>query len=205
VPDDSSTTGSDPGGSPWQRALGDDFELLHPRLHAYFSAIPPGRVGRGSGTFDRVGTPRRWMRLALRVLERRRILFPVWERDVAFTVENRADHSGVSAVRTFRLRSGDRTMVDHVSFDARGLIDRLGDGGVLDARLAASVVDGELRLVSTSAHWRRLRIPLAPRVRLTERYDDAAGRQHVALTLESKVLGRLYEYSGHFDYRIEAS
>ena len=145
------------------------------------------------------------MRLALRVLERRRILFPVWERDVAFTVENRADHSGVSAVRTFRFRSGDRTMVDHVSLDSCGLIDRLGDGGVLGARLAASVVDGELRLVSTSARWGRLRIPLAPRVRLTERFDDVAGRQHVALTLESKVLGRLYEYSGHFDYRIEAS
>jgi len=145
------------------------------------------------------------MRLALRALERRRILFPVWEREVAFTVENRADHSGVSAVRTFRLRSGDRTMVDHVAFDARGLIDRLGDGGVLGARLEASVVDGQLRLVSTSARWRGMRIPFAPRVRLTERFDEAAGRQHVALTLESKVLGRLYEYSGHFDYRIEAS
>ena len=87
--------------SPWRAALGEDFARLHPRLLAYFSAIPAGRVGRGTGTFDRVGTSRRWLWPVLRVLERRRILFPVWERDVAFTVENRADHSGVSAVRTF--------------------------------------------------------------------------------------------------------
>ena len=194
-----------PGASPWQRALGDDFALLHPRLHAYFSAIPPGRVGRGAGSFDRVGTPRRWAWPALRVLQRRHILFPVWERDVAFTVENRAEHSGVSAIRTFRLPGGDRTMVDRVSFDAAGLIDRLGDGGVLGARLAASVIDGELRLVSTSARWGRIRIPFAPRVHLTERFDDAAGRQHVALILESALFGRLYEYSGYFDYRIETA
>ena len=40
------------------------------------------------GTFDRVGTPRRWLWPVLRVLQRRRILFPVWEHDVPFTIEN---------------------------------------------------------------------------------------------------------------------
>lgn len=189
--------------SPWRRALGDEFERLHPRLHAYFAAIPPGRVGRGAGTFDRVGTPRRWFWPALRVLQRRRILFPVWERDVPFTIENRPDAGALRAVRTFHLRGGVRVMADVVTFDGSALLDRLGDGGRLSAELRASVVDGELRLVSTSTRWGRMRIPFAPRVRLTERFDDAAGRQHVALTLESPVLGRLYEYSGFFDYRIE--
>ncbi len=189
--------------SPWQRALGDDFAQLHPRLHAYFSTIPTDMVGRGTGTFDRVGTPKRWVWAALRLLQRRHILFPVWERDVAFTVENRSDGVGVGAIRTFRLPGGDRMMIDHVSFGDAGLVDRLGDGGVLRARLTTSVIDGELRLVSTSAQWGRVRIPFAPRVRLTERFDDAVGRQHVALTLESRLFGRVYEYSGHFDYRLE--
>jgi len=190
--------------SPWQRAIGDDFDRLHPRLHAYFSAIDPGRVGRGEGTFDRVGTPRRWFWPALAVLQRRRILFPVWEQDVPFTIENRSDAGALRAVRTFHLHGGVRVMVDIVTFDGSALIDRLGDGGRLRARLAAEVVDGELRLVSTSTHWGRMRIPFAPRVRLAERFDEAAGRQHVALTLESPVFGRVYEYSGFFDYRIEA-
>ena len=191
--------------SPWQRALGSDFAGLHPRLHAYFSAIPDGRVGRGTGSFDVVGTPRRWLWPVLRVLQRRRILFPVWERGVPFSVENRPDGRTVHATRTFRMADGDRVMIDAVSTDHDGLVDRLGDGGVLGARLTASVVDGGLHLVSTSAHWGRLPIPFAPRVELTERFDDAVGRQHVSLTLQSRWFGRIYEYSGHFDYRIEAS
>ncbi len=196
-----------PAESPWQRILGDEFSSLHPRLHAYFSALPAGRVGRGTGTFDVVGTPRRWLWPVLRALQRRRILFPVWELRVPFTVENRADAGVVRATRTFQLAGGDRVMVDAVSIDAARpidhLVDRLGDGGVLSARLTASVVDGQLRLVSTSARWGRLPIPFAPRVELTERFDDAVGRPHVALTLESRIFGRIYEYSGFFDYRIE--
>jgi Domain of unknown function (DUF4166) len=191
--------------SPWQRALGSEFSSLHPRLHAYFSAIPADRVGRGAGVFEVVGTPRRWLWPVLRILQRRRILFPVWERDVPFTVENRSDGGVVRAIRTFRLADGDRVMVDAVSFEAGRLVDHLGDGGLLGARLTASVVDGELRLVSTSARWGRMPIPFAPRVELTERFDDTVGRQHVALTLRSGVFGRIYEYSGHFDYRIEAA
>jgi hypothetical protein len=29
------------------------------------------------------------------------------------------------------------------------------------------------------------------------------GRQHVALTLDAPLLGRIYEYSGAFAYRVE--
>ena len=191
--------------SPWQQALGEDFGALHPRLRAYFSAIPVDRVGRGSGSFDVVGTPRRWLRPVLRMLERRRILFPVWERGVPFTVENRADGGQVRAIRTFRLAKGDRVMADAVSWDDSRLVDRLGTGGVLGAVLTASVIEGAVVLVSTSARWGRVPIPFAPRVQLTERFDDTVGRQHVAFTLDSRVFGRIYEYSGFFDYRIEAA
>jgi len=191
--------------SPWQAALGDDFAQLHPRLLAYFSAIPAGHAGRGTGTFDRLGTPRRWLWPVLRVLQRRRILFPVWERDVPFTIENRPDGGALGAVRTFHLPGGDRVMVDLVSIEHGRLVDRLGDRGRLRTQLAASVVDRALVLVSTSAHWGGVPLPFAPRLRLTERFDDAMGRQHVALTLESPILGRIYEYSGHFDYVIEAA
>lgn len=196
-------TGVASAESPWRTALGDDFAQLHPRLLAYFSAIPAGHVGRGTGTFDRVGTPRRWLWPLLRVLERRLILFPVWEQDVPFTIENRPDGSALRAVRTFQFAAGDRLMVDIVSTERGRLVDRLGDGGRLRTELTASVLDGALLLASRSARWGRLPIPFAPRLRLVERFDEAVGRQHVALTLESALVGRIYEYSGHFDYRIE--
>jgi len=191
--------------SPWQSVLGEEFTQLHPRLFSYFSAIPAGWVGRGVGTFDRVGTPRRWLWPALRVLQRRRILFPVWEQNVPFTIENRPDGGALGAVRVFHLRDGDRVMIDRVSIDGSRLVDRLGDGGRLRTELLASVVDGALLLASTSARWGRVRILFAPRLRLIERFDDDAGRQHVSLTLDSPLLGRIYEYSGHFDYRVEQS
>ena len=191
--------------SPWRAALGEDFARLHPRLLAYFSAIPAGRVGRGKGTFDRVGTSRRWLWPVLRVLERRRILFPVWERGVPFTIENRPDGDALRATRTFHFAAGDRSMVDRVSIERGRLVDRLGDGGRLRSELSASVLDGALLLVSRSARWGIMPIPFAPRLRLVERFDEAVGRQHVALTLESALIGRIYEYSGHFDYRIETA
>jgi len=194
-----------PGASPWQRALGDSVAELHPRLLAYFSAIPAGRIGRGTGRFDSVGTPRRWLWPVLAILARHRILFPVWERDVPFRIENRPAGECLQAVRTFQFAAGERTMVDTVSMEAGGLVDRLGTDGPLAVDMTASVVDGALRLTSGAARWRGCRLPFAPRLQLTERFDDILGRQHVAMTLESRIFGRIYEYAGYFDYRVEAS
>jgi Domain of unknown function (DUF4166) len=150
----------------------------------------------------------------------------VWERDVPFTVVNRpvacahasscADARGraaVTASRRFRFRSGERTMVDAITATPNGLVDHLGAGQRFEAALAASVVDGALNLESTSVtlrlgrlRSRRLRVVLprflAPRVHLTERFDDATGRQHVTLVIDAPVVGRVYEYAGSFHYEI---
>lgn len=75
-------------------------------------------------------------------------------------------------------------------------------------QLSGEVVDGALALVSTSVSARvgsvRIRVPraLAPVVTLIERFDDGSGLQHVTMTLDAPFVGRLYEYSGSFSYRI---
>ena len=132
--------------SPYRAVLGAAFDELHPRLRAYFDAIPAGAVGRGSGVFETVGTPRRWLWPVLAVFARSHVMFPVWEREVPFTVENRAvtapDGSpAVAATRRFALRSGAATMVDEISVRRGAVIDRLGDpvrttmvGNVIDSR-----------------------------------------------------------------------
>lgn len=221
-------------------------DRLHPRLHAYFGPVPPGSVGRGEGLFDVVGTPRRWLWPVLAWLARDGIVFPVWERAVPFTVENRParvgrgggtgrearptpagrptstpkrSHPGaagsvaVRAHRTFRFRSGDRTMVDAITAEPEGLVDHLGHRGRLSATLRAEVdADGPdagaLRLVSTRVTVRALgrdrSLPsvLAPRVTLVERFDDDADVQRVSLVLSAPVLGTLYRYEGAFRYEI---
>ncbi|GAA1494075.1 DUF4166 domain-containing protein [Curtobacterium herbarum] len=201
---------------------------LHPRLRTYFGAVPPGHVGRGNGVFTVVGTPRRWLWPVLRVLARDAVVFPVWEHDVPFTVENRPVHvrrgrSGphtdrearpaVRAHRTFHFASGDRTMVDAITAEPEGLVDHLGRHGRVSTLLAVTVPRtgpdaGALRLVSTrvSVHalGREWRLPsaLSPRVLLTERFDDEADVQRVSLTLRAPVLGTLYRYEGAFRYAV---
>ncbi|QSB23969.1 DUF4166 domain-containing protein [Curtobacterium sp. 24E2] len=211
--------------SPYELSTPSDvLARLHPRLTAYFGAIPPGHVGRGAGVFDVVGTPRRWLWPLLAWFARDSVMFPVWERDVPFTVENRPAHvrrgragrearPAVRAHRTFRFRSGSRTMVDAITAEPDGLVDHLGRHGRVSARLRAEVDAhgpdaGALRLVSTRVTFRALgrevRLParIAPRVLLTERFDDEADLQRVSLVLSAPVLGTLYRYEGAFRYEI---
>lgn len=200
--------------SPYRAVLGAAFDELHPRLRAYFDAIPAGAVGRGSGVFETVGTPRRWLWPVLAVFARSHVMFPVWEREVPFTVENRAvtapDGSpAIAATRRFVLRSGAATMVDEIGVRRGAVIDRLGDPVRAEAGFAATVRDGGLRLRSTAV-WlvvggRRVRIPgpLAPVVVLTERWDDQHERQRVSITVHLPLIGRIYQYRGRFRYAIE--
>lgn len=196
--------------SPYARALGDRIDDLHPRLHAYFSAIPDGSVGVGDGVFDVVGTPRRWLWPILRVLERRGVVAACWERDVPFRVENRTVASRAIGERTFHLSSGAWTMRDAVALTRHGrVVDELGEPGLIAACFDVDVQDGGLRLTSRAVGIRlgrlRLRLPraLSPVVRLSERFDDTSDRQRMSLTIDAPLIGRVYEYSGSFRYRIE--
>lgn len=196
--------------SPYARALGEHLDALHPRLRTYFEAIPDGAVGIGEGVFACVGTPRRWLWPFLRVLERRGVVAAGWERDVPFRVENRTIASRAIAERTLDLARGPWTMHDAVALTRRGrVVDELGEPGLLAACFDVDVRHGALRLISRAVGIRlgrfRLRIPrpLAPVIRLTERFDDALDRQFVALTVDAPLLGRVYEYRGEFTYRIQ--
>lgn len=201
--------------SPYREVLGDAIEALPASLREYFSAIPPGHVGRGSGVFSVVGTPRRWLWPLLSLVGRGGAVFAVWEHDVPFEVVNRPVRAGgrpaVAAVRTFRLRSGSREMVDLVGLVERDgvlrLVDLLGTGRTIVVLLEARASEEGLLLTSRGVQLRfgpiriRLPSPIRPSLALRERAGDD-GRQHVALTLDLPPLGRIYEYAGSFDYRI---
>ncbi|MFD1715681.1 DUF4166 domain-containing protein [Amnibacterium flavum] len=200
--------------SPYQVALGPSLDGLHPHLRTYFSAIPDGQVGIGEGTWDRVGTPRRWLWPVLWLLSGQGIVFPAWGQGVPFTVVNRPSrshgHPAVEAVRIFRFPRRERRMSDSIGVDDHGLVDRLGRSRRFVARLSPCVSESRLSMESTALLIRvgRRLIPLpawlSPRVALTERFDEAVSRQHVSLTLTAPIVGLIYEYSGYFDYRLEA-
>lgn len=196
--------------SPYARALGDRIEQLHPRLRSYFQAIPDGKVGVGEGVFQRVGTPRRWLWPILRVLERRGVVAACWERDVPFRIENLTVASRAIGTREFDLPGRIWTMRDAVAATRHGrVVDELGEPALIAVCFDIDVQGGALVLTSRAVGIRlgglRLRVPrgLSPVVRLTERFDEAVDRQHVALSIDVPLIGRVYEYRGHFDYRIE--
>ena len=62
--------------SAYEEVFGDTLDSLHPRLRLYFGEIPRGSIGVGAGVFDVVGTPRRWLWPALRLLAAEGIMFP---------------------------------------------------------------------------------------------------------------------------------
>ncbi len=199
--------------SPYEVVLGDAIARLHPRLMSYFGAIPPGSSGVGMGIFDVVGTPRRWLWPVLWVLGRQGVIFPAWQHDVPFTVLNHpvVDARGfvaVVATRTFHFPKADRRMRDAITAEPAGLVDHLGIARRYGSELSAVIDDGALRLSSTGLALRmgdrRMRIPrmFAPIVTLLERFDDETESQHVSVTIDLPLIGRLYEYSGSFHYEI---
>lgn len=197
--------------SPYTRALGEHLDELHPRLRTYFQAIPDGSVGIGEGVFEYVGTPRRWLWPILRVLERRGVVAACDERDVSFRVENRTIASRAISERTFHLERGPWVMRDAVALTRHGrVVDELGEPGLIAACFDLETRDGALDLTSRAVGFRlgrlRVRVPeaLSPVVRLTESFDDTTERQFVSVTIDAPLIGRVYEYRGHFRYRIES-
>lgn len=199
--------------SPYRAVLGPAFDELHPRLRAYFDAIPAGSTGRGHGVFDTVGTPRRWLWPVLALFGRAHVIFPVWQRSVPFTVQNVpvcwADgEPAVRATRRFELGGRPREMLDEIGIDDGLIVDRLGSPVLVEAWFSARVIDGSLRLVSrrVAVRFGSLRLvlprPLAPVVALTERYDDAREAQAVAIVVRVPLIGRVYQYAGTFRYEI---
>lgn len=198
--------------SPYAQVLGDRLGDLHPKLQQYFSTIPEGYVGIGEGIFRSVGTPRRWLWPLLHPLHRHGVLYAGWQLHVPFRVTNEVIAGRMVSDREFLLPGQAWTMRDAVSSRAHGrLVDELGEPAIVAASFDVAVRDGALSMTShtVGVRWRRLRIRLprliAPTVRLTERFDDVSQRQHVAVTIDMPLIGRLYEYSGDFTYRIVAA
>ncbi|SJN35689.1 hypothetical protein FM104_09005 [Microbacterium esteraromaticum] len=197
--------------SPYLRALGQQRTLLHPALRAYFSAVPRGQVGIGEGVFHRIGTPRRWLWPILRLFQNRGVVHAGWHEDVPFTVRNRTIASTAIGVRTLHLPDGDWTMKDAVSAHPRGtVVDQLGEPTTLAVSFEV-FVDGDALALRSKAvgirwGWLRIRLPrlIAPVVRLRESAEKQSGRQRVVLTVDMPLIGRLYEYDGTFEYRVQA-
>lgn len=204
----------------YQRALGPDFDRLHPRIRERFGfSSADGVASVGTGVMEEVWHGAPYTLPFLYIGTWRRIMFPERGRDVPFTIENYAyvDRFGRETVtwcrtfrtdrRTFGLRAPRRFDAYMIySEQRRRIVDYLGS----HEHLAVDIdprVDGRGGLCLRSGAQRFYEGPVAftfPMffsgvAEVREWYDDAAGKFRVEVAVRNARWGPLFGYRGWFD------
>lgn len=198
----------------YRRALGEEFERLHPRIQERFgfsSVDGIAQVGRGSMDDVWHGAPYTLPFLVAGTW--RRIMFPARGTDVPFTIENYAyvDSFGretVTWVRTFsfarRARRFDAYMI--WSEDRGCIVDYLGTHQHLAVDIHLSVDErthglrlrsGEQRFYERRAAF-RFPMALSGVADVCEWYDDDAQSFRIEVAVANARWGPLFGYRGAF-------
>jgi hypothetical protein len=196
----------------FQRALGPDFDQLHPQLQRRFGfSAADGVACVGRGTMDRVWHGRIFTRPFLALGARRHILITGSGRDIPFTIENYAyrDAFGretVTFARTFWFDTAqhwDATMI--YSAERSAIVDYLGTHQHLAVDLHMTVdAQGGLLIRSGEQRFRECGLGLAvPRLitgvaDVRECYEDGLDRFRIEVVVTNHVFGPLFGYEGTF-------
>ena len=197
----------------YERALGSDFQRLHPQIQRRFGLSSGHHVASiGTGVMDEVWKGRFFTEPFLRIGAHRRIMFPETGRHIPFRIENYAfvDQFGretVSWIRTFqsrRTRRFDAYMV--YSETRRRIVDYLGSHQHLAVDIDLAVDEaGGLRLRSGAQRFYEgligFSFPLlfSGIADVREWYDDAARSFRIVVNVHNRVWGPLFGYQGRFD------
>jgi hypothetical protein len=182
----------------YHRALGSDFNRLHPQIQRRFGFSSTANIASvGRGVMDEIWKGRFYTAPFLYVGTWRRIMFPETGRDIPFTIENYAfvDTFGretVSWIRTFQSRRPRRFDAYMIYSEARGrIVDYLGSHEHLAVDIDLSFYEGPIgftfpMLFSGIANVR-------------EWYDEKAQRFRIVVDVHNRTWGPLFGYRGSFD------
>jgi len=198
----------------YQRALGRDFDRLHPRVSERFAmASEDGAAQVGRGVMDEVWRGRLYTLPFLAIGTWRRIMFPTRGLDIPFTVENYpyVDSFGretVAWIRRFefprRTRRFDAYMI--WSEQRARIVDYLGTHQHLavDIHLSVDEQTRGLRLRSGEQRFYERRVEfrfpmtLSGYADVCEWFDDESGRFRIQVEVRNPRWGRLFGYHGSF-------
>lgn len=198
----------------YQRALGSDFQRLHPQVQRRFGFSSADRLASvGRGVMEEIWRGRLYTLPFLYVGTWRRIMFPESARDVPFMIENYAyiDSLGretVTWVRTFQMprctRRFDATMI--YSNQRGRIVDYLGSHQHLAVDIELHVDErGGLRLRSGEQRFYEgligFRFPMmfSGVADVCERFDEDTGKFHIEVDVRNRLWGRLFGYRGWFE------
>lgn len=197
----------------YQRALGDEFDDLHPKMQRRFgftSEDGVAAIGRGTMAYVRNGGPYTLPFLAVGATMN--TMFPEENTAVPFTIRNYAyeDAYGretVTWLRTFRLpreRHFDAAMI--YSEERDRIVDYLGERHHLAVDVDIGVSDqGGIELTTGAqrlyAFGTGIDFPLvlSATANVHEWYDETADTYRIAVRVTNPIVGLVFEYSGSFD------
>ncbi|MBA3313930.1 MAG: DUF4166 domain-containing protein [Planctomycetaceae bacterium] len=197
----------------YERALGSDFQKLHPKIQQRFGFSSDGGVASiGSGCMEEIWRGHFYTLPFLYLGTWRRIMFPECGTNVPFTVENYAYRDGfgretITWIRTFRglrMRRFDAYMIYS---ETRGcIVDYLGTHQHLavDLDLAADRRGG-LSIRSDAQRFYEgplgFTFPLcfSGVAEVREWYDDDEAKYRIEVEVTNRRWGRLFGYRGSFD------
>lgn len=196
----------------YERALGADFEELHPKIQERFGfASDDGVACIGRGTMDYVRNGGVHVYPFLFVGATHNTMFPEENTAVPFEVRNFAyeDQFGrevVTWLRTFQMpqeRQFDAAMVYSEARDR--IVDYLGTHHHLavDIHLSVSDRDGlRLRTGDQRLYWfghgMAFPLVLSARANVHEWYDDDAEQYRIEVKVRNPLVGLVFEYAGSF-------
>jgi Domain of unknown function (DUF4166) len=194
----------------FRRALGPDFQRLHPMLRERFGFASEDGVGCvGTGVMERVWHGSAVAVPFLHLGATRHILFPEQGEQVPFTIENYAYRDGygretLTFVRTFEMRPHLRRRFDAtmVYSPARAaIVDFLGTHQHFAVDLSVHADrQGGIWIRTGKQRCGRGRFPtgLSGYARVHEWWDDLAGCFRIEVRVANAYLGPLFGYRGRF-------
>jgi hypothetical protein len=200
------------------RALGADFDRLHPEVRRRFGVSADSATACvGVGVMDEVWHGKEIVVPFLRFGARRNVLFPEKGTDIPFTMEYYAyrDCFGcevIRFVRTFDVSRGRRRRFEGtIVYSERraGVVDYLGTHQQLAVDLHASVDDrGAMVIRSGEQRFRagpfdcRLPAGLTGRGHVREWYDEETERLGIQVTVTNPLIGPVFGYRGSYTARL---
>jgi Domain of unknown function (DUF4166) len=197
----------------YQKAMGADFNRLHPKIQERFGFSSVDGVSCiGRGVMDEVWHGRLYTLPFLYIGTWRRIMFPERGQNVPFTIENYAyvDDFGretVTWIRRFQAKKPRRFDAYMIYSERRKrIVDYLGTHQHLAVDIDPSVDEkGGLRLKSGAQRFYARPIgfsfPLlfSGIADVCEWYDEALQKYHIEVNIHNQTWGRLFGYRGSFD------
>jgi hypothetical protein len=197
----------------YRKALGADFDRLHPKIQERFGFSSEDRIASiGRGVMHKLWHGPFYTYPFLLVGSTRRIMFPERGTDVPFTVRNYAykDPLGretVTWVRDFATKRPRRFDAYMIFSETRGLVvDYLGTHQHLAVDIETTVMEnGGIRLRSAAQRFYEgpvaFSFPMlfSGGADVSEWFDEMTGKYRIEVVVSNKIWGRLFGYSGSFD------